>query len=113
MSAGTNQGVPFTMAGWSVPRSGTTLTRARAAALLVLSLVVLSLLAAQVASAHVERPSYWPDPAPDCSISPCTGGAVPAVRSLSSALDRRRVGDTRVVCRPNSLSLTKRSVARA
>src|SRR5204863_5706060 len=65
------------------------------------------------ALAHVERPSYWPDPAPDCSIKPCTGGQVPAERSLSSALDKSLPGDTRVVCRPDSLDLLKASVANA
>src|SRR4051812_12951029 len=65
------------------------------------------------ASAHVERSGYWPDPAPDCSISPCAGGAVPKARSLSSSLDRKAVGDTRVVCQTDSLTLLKQSIARA
>ena len=51
------------------------------------------------AVAHVERPSYWPDPAPDTSISPPTGGKVPKVRTLRSALRERRPGETRVVCK--------------
>src|SRR3954453_6205645 len=63
--------------------------------------------------AHVERSAYWPDPAPDCSVKPCAGGDVPKVRSLSSALDRRAVGNTRVVCQPSSLRLAKRSIANA
>src|SRR4051794_23509558 len=71
------------------------------------------LVAPAAASAHVERPSYWPDPAPDCSVKPCTGGEVPAIRSLSSALDRTRVGDTRVVCRSDSLGRLRRSIAKA
>jgi len=25
-----------------------------------------------IASSHIERPAYWPDPAPDCSVKPCT-----------------------------------------
>ena len=57
-----------------------------------------ALLMPTLASAHVERASYWPDPAPDCSISPCAGGQVPTPRSLASALDSER--DTRVVCQP-------------
>lgn len=73
-------------------------------------LICFSLFAA-AASAHVERPSYWPDPAPDCSIKPCTGGAVPKARPLATALDQRAVGDTRVVCRPDSLTLLKQSIA--
>src|SRR5947208_16894445 len=71
------------------------------------------LLIAAPALAHVERPSYWPDPAPDCSINPCAGGKVPKIRSLSSALDRKAPGDTRVVCQPDSLKLLKASVANA
>ncbi len=39
-----------------------------------------------LASAHIERASYWPDPAPDCSVTPCAGGAVPTPRSLASAV---------------------------
>jgi hypothetical protein len=80
-----------------------------------LSSLVIALLAftPAVASAHVERPSYWPDPAPDCSIKPCTGGKVPDMRSLSSALDRTRVGDTRVVCQPDSMARLNAAVAKA
>jgi hypothetical protein len=48
--------------------------------------------------AHLERPSYWPDPAPDTSVSPPAGGAVPEARTLPSALTSRGPGDVRVVC---------------
>src|SRR5437868_7027848 len=72
-----------------------------------------ALLAPAPALAHVERPSYWPDPAPDCSITPCTGGQVPAVRSLSSALARHKIGHTLVVCQPDSLQRLKASIAKA
>jgi len=65
------------------------------------------------AQAHVERPSYWPDPRPDCTISPCAGGKVPAARSLASALDTLRPGRTRVVCQSDSLRRLTASVARA
>jgi hypothetical protein len=60
----------------------------------------LGLLAAlpSVALAHVERASYWPDPAPDTSVNPPAGGSVPAVRSLFSALNKKAPGTTRVVC---------------
>src|ERR671926_356011 len=71
------------------------------------------LLFAVPALAHVERASYWPDPAPDCSITPCTGGGVPTIRSLDSALDATLPGDTRVVCQPDSLDRLKASVANA
>jgi hypothetical protein len=65
------------------------------------------------ALAHVERAAYWPDPAPDCSITPCTGGAVPKARSLASALNRKLPGTTRVVCQPGSLKLLAGSIKRA
>jgi hypothetical protein len=48
--------------------------------------------------AHIERASYWPDPAPDTGVTPPAGGAVPAVRSIDSALDSGQPGTTRVVC---------------
>ena len=72
-----------------------------------------ALLICVPASAHVERPAYWPDPAPDTSISPPTGGKVPKARSLKSALKKAAPGDTRVVCQPNSMRLLKKSVRRA
>ncbi|RNL78899.1 right-handed parallel beta-helix repeat-containing protein [Nocardioides marmorisolisilvae] len=67
----------------------------------------------QLASAHVERPSYWPDPKPDCTISPCAGGKIPAIRSLASALTASAPGTTRVVCKPDSLTRLKASIANA
>src|SRR3954454_10926321 len=75
--------------------------------------VVGSLIAPAVASGHVERSAYWPDPAPDCTVKPCAGGAVPAVRSLSTALDRSRPGATHIVCQADSLQLLQRSITRA
>jgi len=68
---------------------------------------------ASPAAAHVERPSYWPDPKADCSITPCAGGKVPSIRSLASALDAAPPGNTRVVCKSNSLTLLKSSIASA
>jgi hypothetical protein len=77
-------------------------------------IVLASLLAfPQAASAHVERPSYWPNPRPDCSVSPCAGGRVPTARSLPSALRAARPGRTRVVCQPDSLTRLRASVRRA
>jgi hypothetical protein len=76
-------------------------------------LVLLCALAPAAALGHVERSAYWPDPKPDCSITPCAGGDVPQARTLASALDRRRPGDTRVVCRPDSLELAEASIAHA
>src|SRR3954466_15278755 len=63
--------------------------------------------------AHVERPAYWPDPAPDCSIKPCAGGDVPKARSLSSALKKTRGRTTRVVCQRDSMSRLLNSVGAA
>ncbi|MCW3063314.1 MAG: hypothetical protein JWN32_486 [Solirubrobacterales bacterium] len=80
---------------------------------LVIGVVLVVLLVPAVGAAHIERASYWPDPAPDCSITPCAGGSVPAARSLSSALKRTKVGRTRVVCQGNSLALLKASIKRA
>lgn len=83
-------------------------------AILVLLFAFSGILAApQAAQAHVERPSYWPDPKPDCSVTPCAGGEIPTVRSLASALDPTRPGETRVVCKPDSLELLEASIANA
>lgn len=65
------------------------------------------------ASAHVERPSYWPDPTADCTVAPCAGGVIPKARSLASALDDSKPGRTRVVCSPNSLKLLDASIRKA
>jgi hypothetical protein len=78
-----------------------------------LLLALMSALAASPASAHVERPSYWPHPSADCTIAPCAGGAVPKARTLASALDASKPGDTRVVCQSDSLELAKASIAKA
>jgi len=51
-----------------------------------------------LALAHIERASYWPDPAPDTSVNPPAGGSVPAVRDLFTALKKNEPGTTRVVC---------------
>jgi hypothetical protein len=79
---------------------------------------ILGLLALPaVAVAHLERPSYWPDPAPDRSVKPAAGGAVPELRSLKSAVSERGAGDVRVVCKGTdgrkSLRLLRRSIAAA
>src|SRR5947209_20345976 len=72
--------------------------------------LVAVLLVHAIAVAHIERPSYWPLPGPDCSIHPCAGGAVPKARSLASALKRSRRSKTRVVCQRNSLKLLRASI---
>src|SRR3954453_19517457 len=79
----------------------------------VLAALIAMLCVASPALAHVERPPYWPDPKPDCSIKPCTGGKVPKIRSLASALNRKLPGRTRVVCQPSSLKQLATSVAAA
>lgn len=83
--------------------------------LILTAVTVLAIMVAlpQMASAHVERPSYWPNPTPDCSVSPCAGGKVPTARSLRSALDDALPGRTRVVCQSDSLDRLRASVGRA
>ncbi len=58
----------------------------------------IAVLVPSLALAHIERASYWPDPAPDKSVRPAAGGKVPAVRKLFSALNKKQPGTTRVVC---------------
>lgn len=48
--------------------------------------MLLALALPTGAQAHIERSSYWPDPAADTSVNPPAGGEVPAARSLASAL---------------------------
>lgn len=80
-------------------------------AILALLLAVSGILAIpQSAQAHVERPAYWPDPSPDCTVTPCAGGEIPDARSLASALNASLPGDTRVVCKPNSLDLLEDAI---
>jgi parallel beta helix pectate lyase-like protein len=55
------------------------------------------------ASAHFERNPVFPDPAPDTSVSPPAGGAVPAYR---------RTGPELVVCKHNSLTRARRARVR-
>src|SRR4051812_36527820 len=73
-------------------------------------LALLALLALPgLALAHPERPSYWPDPAPDRSVTPAAGGKVPTVRSLASAVSGSGPGEVNVVCKGSggSESLTR------
>lgn len=69
----------------------------------VLGVLTIGVAVPATAGAHLERPSYWPDPAADTAVSPPAGGAVPKARSLSSAVSItpsvvRRPGSVRVVC---------------
>ena len=61
-------------------------------------IAAIAVLVPTLAFGHIERASYWPDPAPDASVKPAAGGSVPAVRKLFSALDKKNPGKTRVVC---------------
>ena len=72
-----------------------------------------TLLVPGVAQAHIERPSYWPLPGPDCSITPCAGGVVPTPRSLASAVVPTSNSTTRVVCQPDSLTRLQASINNA
>src|SRR5687768_9852404 len=75
--------------------------------------VIAALAFATAASAHTERPAYWPDPAADTSITPATGGKVPKSRPLITALKRSAPGDTHVVCQRGSINRLKRSIRSA
>jgi hypothetical protein len=82
---------------------------------LLLALAALAL--PDRASAHLERPSYWPDPAPDRSVKPAAGGGVPKQRSLRSAVTGKGPGKVRVVCKgPNgrkSMGLLRKYINRS
>lgn len=69
------------------------------------------------AVAHLERPSYWPDPSPDTSVMPAAGGRVPVARSLESAVSGAGPGEILVVCKgaqgTQSLAALNASLRRA
>ena len=79
-------------------------------ALLAAALAVVLLAVPGIALGHVERTSYWPDPAPDASVTPAAGGSVPQYRKLATALKRKPPGTTRVVCQPDSLARARSSI---
>ena len=68
------------------------------------ALLAVALALPAVALAHLERPSYWPDPAPDTSVNPPAGGEVPDARSLRSAVTGKGPGEVRVVCQGDDAS---------
>jgi Right handed beta helix region len=72
-------------------------TRRRRLAIVAIAMGALVALPA-LAVGHIERASYWPNPAADTSVKPAAGGAVPAIRSLGTALKKKPPGITRVVC---------------
>ncbi len=65
---------------------------------IAIAIAAIAVLVPAFALAHVERASYWPNPGPDKHVKPAAGGKVPAVRKLSSALNKKLTGTTRVVC---------------
>jgi hypothetical protein len=79
----------------------------------VLTIGVAILVAPSLASAHLERPSYWPDPRPDNSVTPPAGGKVPALRDLPSAVTGAGPGKVLVVCQGRNGSVSLRRLARS
>jgi hypothetical protein len=74
--------------------------------------LVLAAALAPAASAHLERPSYWPDPRPDRAVTPAAGGEVPDARSLASAVSGKGPGEVRVVCQgPDGAKSLRRAFA--
>jgi hypothetical protein len=63
-----------------------------------------------LAAAHIERPAYWPDPRPDHHVHPAAGGKVPKARSLRSAFDASKPGQTLVVCKRDSVARARHSI---
>lgn len=84
---------------------------------LAIAIALCALGLPALALAHLERPSYWPDPAADRSVSPPAGGKVPKLRSLGSAVTGKGAGDVRVVCKgadgKRSLALLRKSLRAA
>ena len=81
---------------------------------IAIAVAAVAMLVPAFALAHIERASYWPDPAPDTSVKPAAGGSVPAVRSIFSALKKKKPGKTRVVCQTvPSKKLRKHGTAEA
>jgi hypothetical protein len=92
-------------------------TGSRGLGSLAVATAVAALALPAAAFAHLERPSYWPDPAPDTSIKPAAGGEVPTARTLGSAATGKGPGKVRVVCKGatggKSLKLFRRSLRKA
>jgi len=81
-------------------------------ALIVLAAMAVAMIFPTGAFAHTERASYFPDPAPDCSMDPCAGGAVPTARPLETSISTDRAV-TRVVCQRDSLQVATKSIRNA
>jgi hypothetical protein len=65
---------------------------------IAIAVAAVAVLVPAIALGHIERASYWPNPAPDTSVKPAAGGSVPAIRKVFSALNKKKPGKTRVVC---------------
>ncbi|HKH41815.1 MAG TPA: right-handed parallel beta-helix repeat-containing protein [Solirubrobacterales bacterium] len=85
----------------------------RGTLIVAIAIAAVAVLLPALAFAHIERASYWPDPAADTSVNPPAGGAVPDVRSLYTALKVPPPGETRVVCQPDSLQRLDADLAKA
>jgi hypothetical protein len=86
---------------------------ARRRVVIALASVLTAMVAVPAALAHVERASYWPNPAGEIVEGRGTGGGVPKTRGLFSALDKKKPGDTRVVCQETSMKRLKKSLRKA
>ncbi len=95
------RGIKTKMRGWR--------GRVAAAAVIVVAVAVV----VSQAAAHIERASYWPNPAADRSVTPPAGGKVPKARSLSTALRKGAPGTTRVVCQSSSVPRLKKAISKA
>jgi hypothetical protein len=70
----------------------------RGTLIVAIAIAAAAMLVPALASAHIERASYWPNPAPDTSVNPPAGGKVPEIRKLLSALNKKQPGKNLVVC---------------
>src|SRR5688500_16588650 len=91
----------------------------RGSRLAIVVVAFAGLLIPALAFGHIERASYWPDPAAEQAGGKMTGGEVPNARTLKSAVKLKRkkgkasaqsVGTTRVVCKANSFKLLEESI---
>jgi hypothetical protein len=85
----------------------------RGTLIVAIAIAAVAMLLPALAFAHIERASYWPNPAPDTSVNPPAGGSVPAIRDLYSALKKGKPGTTRIVCQPDSLQRLDADLATA
>jgi hypothetical protein len=80
-------------------RGGTSKAFRGKRAMVAIAAVTATLVAVPVALAHIERASYWPNPAAEKLGKTTTGGKVPTVRPLFKALANKKTArNTHVVC---------------